>query len=147
MTKHEIVEVFERNYKRDGFPPLAGKIVGIFYVNNEKNLDFQKVVKLSGASKAAVSKTLKVLITMNRIGVSKHPTDNRKKLYFLDIENLIKYLRLVISNYQELSDLLHAVLEVRSDKNAEMNDFIKQSIAFNDEMLAFLNKKAEQYFT
>lgn len=147
MDKQGIIDVFERTYKKDGFPPLAGKVVGFFYVTDAKYISFQDIVKGVDASKGAVSKVLKILIGLYRINSIDHPNDNRKRLYYLDTENLIKFLEIVINNYREQSDLLHAVLKVRTEENKEMNDFIERSIAFNDEMLNFLDKKSKKYFT
>ncbi|WP_299765160.1 hypothetical protein [uncultured Dokdonia sp.] len=147
MNKQGIIDVFERTYKNDGFPPLAGKVVGFFYVTDTKYIGFQDIVKGVGASKGAVSKVLKILIGLYRINSIDHPNDNRKRLYYLDTENLIKFLEIVINNYREQSDLLHAVLKIRTEENQEMNDFIERSIAFNDEMLNFLDEKSKKYFT
>ncbi len=121
--------------------------MGLFYVTDKKYLDFNEIVEGVQASKGAVSKMLKLLSEVHRVNMISHAKDNRKKLYYLDTENLIKFLELVIHNYRQQSDLLHKVLEVRTEENKEMNEFIERSIAFNDEMLHFLDKKSKLYFT
>ena len=146
MNKEEIINTFERTYKNDGLPPLAGKIVGLFYVSEKKYLNFLDIKKHLDASKGAVSKTLKFLIQLNRVKCVSSENDKRKRYYCLDIPGLIHFLKYIITNYEEQSTLLEEVVKIRGDGKEEMNMFIDKSIKFNNEMLEFLKLKSEEYF-
>ena len=37
-------------------------------------------------------------------------------------------------------------VQLRTDENKELNEFIDDSLQFNKEVLAFLDEKTEQYF-
>ena len=146
MTREEIVSEFERTYKNDGMPPLAGKIIGHFYVTENKYLSFNEIHEAVGSSKGTVSKVLKYLIQTNRVQFLVDEDDKRKRFYYLDIARLIEYLKGVILNYQQQNTLLVEVKKLRGVKNLEMNTFIDNSIDFNSEMLEFLKEKSEAYF-
>lgn len=150
MNKEEIINSFERTYKNEGYPSLAGKIIGMFYVSEKKYLSFQDINKHVDVSKGSVSKTLKYLIQLNRVKSVSSENDKRKRYYYLDIPGLIQFLKFIITNYEEQNSLLKEVVKVRKDEhrneNEEMNLFIDKSIKFNNEMLEFLKLKSKEYF-
>ncbi|HNR25608.1 MAG TPA: ArsR family transcriptional regulator [Methanobacteriaceae archaeon] len=60
--------------------PLRVKILSIL---REKDLSFDEIVKLSGRAKSTVSGHLKELSQEGIIGSRPHPTDARKKIFFI----------------------------------------------------------------
>ena len=47
MTDKELIlKEFSEAYKIDGFPPLAGKIMGIFYAYDKKYFAFEEIVEI-----------------------------------------------------------------------------------------------------
>ncbi len=146
MKKENLLERFVATYVAEGYPPLAGKIIGLFYISDEKYLTFNEIIEQTGASKGAISKTIQLLLEHNRINYITEENNSRKRLFYLDINGLIKFLRMIIKNYQDQNILIKECLELRDQTPSEMNDFIKNSILFNTEMLTFLNEKANQYF-
>jgi DNA-binding transcriptional regulator GbsR (MarR family) len=145
MKKEELLERFAITYKNEGYPPLAGKIIGLFYISDEKYLTFNEITEKTGASKGAISKTLQLLLEHNRINYTTEK-NGRKRLFYLDIKGLIKFLKMIIKNYEDQNILIEECLELRTEGPTEMNEFMKSSIKFNIEILTFLNQKSEQYF-
>ena len=146
MKREEIINEFERTYKNEGLPHLAGKIIGVFYVSDKKYLSFKEINENIDASKGTVSKVLKFLIKLNRVKCITHEKDKRKRYYCLDIPGLIQFLKYIISNYEEQSTLLEEVVKIRGNEYEELDIFIDKSINFNNEMLDFLKLKSEEYF-
>ncbi len=146
MNKKELLNRFATAYKQDGFSPLAGRVMGLFYMSNQKYLNFEEIIHETNASKGAVSKTLKLLIQMQRIDFVISEQKGRKRLFYLDIEGLKYFIRMIINNYKDQDQLLKECLQARTNENEEMNNFIKDSLNFNKDVLTFLNIKNEQYF-
>lgn len=146
MNKKELLNRFATAYKQDGFPPLAGRVMGLFYISNKKYLSFEEIINETNASKGAVSKTIKLLIQMHRIDFIISEEKARKRLFYLDIEGLKYFIRMIINNYRDQDQLLKECLQTRTNENEEMNNFIKDSLNFNKDVLTFLNIKNEQYF-
>jgi len=145
MAKKELLDRFATAYKNDGFPPLAGRIMGLFYISDKKHLSFEDIICETEASKGAVSKILKQLIQLHRINYTKI-NNGRKRLFYLDINGLKFFLQMIIDNYKAQDQMLKECLQIRTNENEEMNNFIKDSINFNKEVLTFLSIKNEQYF-
>ena len=146
MVKKEMLDRFEIAYKKDGFPPMAGRIMGLFYISDQKYFTFEEIILEVRASKGAVSKTIKLLLELKRINYILSENQSRKRLFYLDIQGLIQFLRMVIDNYKSQNQLLKESLQIRTNENKEMNVFIKGSIQFNNDVLAFLEAKSEKYF-
>ncbi len=146
MVKENLLKRFADAYQNDGFPPMAGKIMGLFYISNQKYLSFNDIIEETGASKGAVSKTIKLLIDMRRINFIPSKEKGRKRLFYLDIQGIKIFLRSVVENYRKQDQLLIECKGLRNDENDEMNNFIDDSLEFNKSVLSFVAKKTEQYF-
>lgn len=146
MDKNDLLRRFAEAYKNDGFPPLAGKIMGLFYISNEKYFYFEDIMHEVGASKGAVSKTLKLLIELNRVDFVYSKGKSRRRMFYMDIQGIKHFLRSVIINYKKQDQLLKECAQVRTNENEELNEFIGNSLQFNKEVLTFLDEKTEQYF-
>ena len=145
-SKSKILESFAEAYELDGLPPLAGKVMGLFYLSDKKYFSFDEIIEQVKASKGAVSKSLKVLINLNRISYKLSPQYNRKRLFYLDTIGIRHSINMVISNYKKQDLLLKACLELRTNENLELNEFIENSIAFNADVLAVIEEKMDKYF-
>ncbi|WP_066630939.1 hypothetical protein [Labilibacter marinus] len=146
MVKESIIERFAEAYKIDGFPPLAGKIMGVFYMSDSKYFCFEDLVLLSKGSKGAVSKTLKLLIGLSRIGFIYSKERKSKRLFYLDTKGIRDFLEIILANYKKQDILLKECLQLRSDENQELNMFIKNSLTFNDEVISLIEEKMNKYF-
>lgn len=146
MSNESILDRFAEAYRIDGFPPLAGRIMGIFYSSDIKYFSFSDLVKLSKATKGSVSKTLTLLIGLNRVAFINSKERKGKRLFYLDTKGTRLFLELIINNYKKQDLLLKECLNLRSDENLEMNKFIKDSLDFNADVLNLLDEKMNKYF-
>lgn len=142
-----ILERFALTYKKDGLPPLVGKVMGLLYISDQKYFTFDEIQKIIGSSKGATSKAINLLLELNRINyIYSDKSKKKKRLFYLDIKGVFFFLELVIKNYSDQNELLKESLELRTNENEEMNEFIINSINFNSEMLNFFRTKSNQYF-
>ncbi len=141
-----IIERFAVAYKKDGLPPLVGKVMGVLYISDQKYFTFDEIQKKIDSSKGATSKAINLLLELNRISFIYADESKKKRLFFLDIKGVFYFLELVIKNYSDQNQLLKESLELRTNENKEMNHFIKTSISFNTEVLNFLKTKSNEYF-
>ena len=145
-NKQELLNSFGEAYEFDGLPPLTGKIMGLFYISDKKYFSFEEIIEEVNVSKGAVSKTLKLLIQLKRVAYINDSSNSRKRLFYLDISGIIYYLTLVLDNYKRQDDLLKECLKLRTSENEELNKFIKNSMKFNADVLAEINKKMNEHF-
>jgi len=120
--------------------------MGLLYVSDQKYFSFDEIIEQVNASKGAVSKSLTFLIDLKRIAYIPSPQHKRKRLFYLDTKGIKFFIELIISNYKKQDLLLKSCLELRTDENAELNDFIKASIDFNADVLAVIDEKMNKYF-
>lgn len=147
--KFEIMSILERfaiAYKKDGLPPLAGKVMGLLYINDQKHFSFNEIADYIKASKGATSKVIKLLLDLNRINFIYSDENKKKRLFYLDIKGVFSFIELVIENYENQNQLLKESLKLRTNENEEMNNFITASINFNTEVLDELKTKSNKYF-
>lgn len=142
----KILQSFADAYEIDGFPPLAGKIMGVFYLSEKEHLSFEEIIQQTEASKGAVSKSLNQLIQLKRVNYVVSEESHRKRLFYLDTKGIIHFVKMMINNYKQQDALLRKCLVLRNDKDSDLYQFIENSIAFNADVLATLDEKADQYF-
>ena len=67
--KEEIIELFGVHFeKHHNMPPLAARIFATIILNNrEKDLTFEELVNITGASKSSVSTNVNLLLDTNKI--------------------------------------------------------------------------------
>lgn len=144
-TKH-ILELFALSLKEDNYPPVAGRIIGLFYVSNQKHFEFEDIMEAVSASKSATSKALKLLIEFGEVNFIIKEGSKRKRLFYLDVQGSIERIERFIDGYNMQTQLLTETLKLRNQNNEELNQFIKNTINFNTEILEFAEKKLREHY-
>ena len=143
--KKELIEQHSEVYKFDGYSPIAGKILGLFYVSDKQYFTFEELMEEIPASKSAVSKALKVLIERRDINYTYKEDNKRKRLFYFDIQAFISGLEDAMKAYTHHRILLQKSLELRSDKNIEFNEFIEKAINFNKSIISVIQEKIDKH--
>lgn len=146
MKEQELIEAFALVYKEDNYPPIAGKVLGYFYVTNNKYHTFEEVMDGIKASKSATSKALKFLIDLEEVTFKFSENNKRKRLFYPNYEGTKKRLEKIIIAHETETTLLKAVLQNRNTDTMEMNNLIKNIIAFNEDILDFISSKVNEHF-
>lgn len=146
MKEEELIEAFSLIHKEGDCPPLAGKIIGLFFVSNEKHLTFEAIMNGIKASKGATSKSLNFLIQVGEVQFVYSEQNKRKRLFFFNTERAQNRLGKLVDMHKKETTLLKEVLPIRNADNIEMNNLIKNIIAFNEDVLHFISDKIAEHF-
>ncbi|MCD8410628.1 hypothetical protein [Tenacibaculum finnmarkense] len=147
MNKKTILENFAKAYQAERFPPISGKIIGLFMITPERYLSFEEIQKELDISKSALSKNLKLLIDLNRITYVKDTENSRKRLFCIDIIGTKKHIYDIVKNFEFQNTLLEESKKIRTKNNDDdVANFIDNSIAFSKNIIKELNESIPKYF-
>jgi DNA-binding transcriptional regulator GbsR (MarR family) len=123
----ELVETLGRSFEKDGFQPIAGRIIGLLIVSDKEELTFDEIVEELQISKGSASTVIKMLELRNAMEYVTRPGD--RKRYFrikkMDRFNLIDEYSAKLS---ETKNYLQKAYELKADKNSENALFIHDLI-------------------
>ncbi len=146
MLQEDIIESFGELLVADNYPPIAGKILGLFYTSNKKYLTFEEIKDGIGVSKSATSKALTFLYTLNEVSYIYDENNSRLRLFYLDIKGSVERFNSIIEAYKIQTTLLKEVLRTRNNENKELNHFIEKSILLHEDVLDIVKQKSELHY-
>jgi len=146
MNKQALINTFALVYKEYNFPPTAGKILGFFFVNSQRDFTFNEVMVGIQASKSATSKALKFLVNIEEVNFKFSEVKKRKRLFFLNNKSVKRRNEKLIKAHSLETNLLKQCLNVRKDENSEIYALIKSNVAFNEDMIQFATDKLYSHF-
>ncbi|MBN2274359.1 MAG: MarR family transcriptional regulator [Bacteroidales bacterium] len=132
----ELIEAMGTYFDKDGFQPVAGRILGLLIIMDKERFTFDEIVEELQISKSSASNAIRMLEIRNFIEYITKPGD--RKRYF-QIRKFDKF-SLIDEHKTKLKttcDYLQAVLELKANKEAENAVFIKNMI---DMLIFFLDK-------
>lgn len=135
----ELVEAMGNFFGKDGFQPVAGRILGLLIIMDKERFTFDEIVEELQISKSSASNALRMLEIRNYLEYITKPGD--RKRYF-QIKKLDKF-SLIDEHKTKLKttcDYLQAVLELKANKEAENAVMIRNMI----DMLNFFLDKFEE---
>jgi len=140
------LELYASVYKEDNYPPIAGKVIGLFYISEKKYFDFDEIMKGVSASKGATSKALNFLLELGEVAFTMAEENKRKRMFYLKIGGGVRRLERIIMARKLETQLLKETQRQRSGSNHEMDGFIQEVIAFNEDILHFIEQKIGEHF-
>ena len=144
--QEEIIDTFGELLTKDNYPPIAGKILGLFYTSDQKYFTFEEIKKELEISKSATSKALSFLNQIEEVSYVYDKNNKRLRLFYLNVEGMVKRISLVLDAYKQQAILLKEVLELRSEENSALNNYIEKNILFSQDILGFVQNKLEFHF-
>lgn len=146
MKKDTILDLYASTYKEDNYPPVAGKIMGLFFISNQQYFTFEEIMEAVNASKSATSKAIKLLLSFNEINFVTLKEHKRRRHFYLDVEGNVKHIQRVVDAYYMQTELLKHTLTLRDNNNKKLNRFIETSIDFNTDVLNYIEEKIKEYY-
>ncbi len=146
IDKQSLLDLYALTFKEDNYPPVAGKILGLFYISNPKYFTFEELMEEVGASKSAISKALKLLLERGDVNFTILKGSKRRRHFYLDTEGIVDSLQRLVDAYTMQTELLQETLTIRNEENEEMNLFITNLIKFNNEVLTYIDQKLKEHF-
>jgi len=136
----ELVETMGRVYEKEGFQPIAGRILGLLIIMDKVQFTFDEIVEELQISKSSASNALRLLEIREFIEYITRPGD--RKRYF-QLRKLDKFA-LVDEHLFKLKsarDYLQAVMELKANKDSENALFINNVV----DILNFFLDKFEEF--
>lgn len=124
MTENKIKDQVERIgivCDKDGFPPLAGRLLGYLMLAEPPHKSFDEIVEFLQASKSAVSNTLKFLESQKMIEYITFPGD-RKRYFKMSVEKWAEVMMDKMEWLQAMHNQITLVLSLRSDSYPKFNE-------------------------
>ncbi|WP_415374677.1 hypothetical protein [Patiriisocius sp. Uisw_017] len=147
MENQQITQVFPLLQKQEFYPTNMGKILSVFYKSNQKYFTFEALEEQTNIEAEDLQNTLDQLEERDEINDITSIEDSNHKRYYLNVKGSIKNLQITIQTNKQLIALLEKIVDARDSSNQDLNQFIKQSISFNSEVLDFMEKASVEYFT
>lgn len=136
--KEILIEQFAKNYKHIGSPYLAGRVLGLFYVSEQKYYNFEELMEALQLSKSAVSKSLKYLIEIGDIRFIVKDGNKRKRYFYVSEEGFINSMNLLVKVLENQHKILQEIISLRNDENQELNSLIKRKISYLEGFTRYL---------
>jgi DNA-binding transcriptional regulator GbsR (MarR family) len=106
---------------KDGFPPLAGRLLGFLMLAEPPHKTFDEIVEFLQASKSAVSNTIKFLESQKMVEYITFPGD-RKRYFKMSVETWADVMIDKMDWLQAMHDQISLVLSLRSDNYPKFNE-------------------------
>jgi DNA-binding transcriptional regulator GbsR (MarR family) len=135
----EMVETLGRIYDKEGFQPIAGRILGLLLVMDKERFTFDEIVEELHISKSSASNALQMLEIRQLVEYITIAGD-RKRYFQMKKPDRFSLIDEHKTKLSASRDYLKAILELKADKNSENAVLIKNLI----DMLDFFLRKFEE---
>ena len=138
VKQKDLVEEIGRYFDKEGFQPIAGRILGLLMVMDKEQYTFEEIVEELQISKSSASITLKNLEIRGDIEYITLPGD-RKRYFRMKRQNIFNLIEEFEKKFLYFSGLLKRAVELKSDKDAAYTRFLVELV----EMLDFFMQKIQ----
>lgn len=116
----ELIETIGRYMEKQGYQPIAGRVLGLLMVMDKEEFTFDEIVAEMQISKSSASAALKNLEIRNAIEYVTYPNDRKRyfRISFSDINLLVDEIEKKFRNYGNIIDQVIDLKENQNSKNA-----------------------------
>lgn len=126
-----IVEEFGRVFDKDGFQPIAGRILGLLMVMDKEQFTFDEIVEELNISKSSASNMLRSLEIRGSIEYITIPGD-RKKYYQIKRPNAFEMFSEFEKKIRKMRRLFESIIDLKADKQSENSKYFREMIKMTD---------------
>lgn len=133
----ELVEQIGRHFDKEGFQPIAGRILGLLMVMDKEQYTFDEIVEELKISKSSASNALRNLEIRGHIEYITLPGD-RKRYFRMKTQDSFDLFEDFKTKTTNMKNFLNKIIELKADKNSlncqtfntliEMFDFILKNL-------------------
>jgi DNA-binding transcriptional regulator GbsR (MarR family) len=134
-----LVERVGRKYDKQGFQPIAGRIIGLLTIMDQEQFTFDEIVEELQISKSSASNALKNLEIRNLIEYITIPGD-RKRYFQIKKPDKFALIDDHSSMLKGTKEFLQATLELKANKNSGNSLHLQNMI----HMINFFIEKLEE---
>jgi DNA-binding transcriptional regulator GbsR (MarR family) len=124
QKQRELIEFIGRQNEKEGFQPVAGRILGLLMVMDKEEYTFEEIVEEMKISKSTASNALKNLELRGVIEYITHPGDRKRYFRFIsaDIDDMVNDIE---KKMTQKMDTVHEIIALKKDPNSRNSMFLK----------------------
>ncbi len=132
----ELIEELGRHFDKEGFQPIAGRILGLLMVMDKEQFTFDEIIEELQISKSSASNALRNLEIRGSIEYVTIPCD-RKRYFQLKKRDTFSIIDEFEKKTEGFKDFLSKILALKADKNSSNASYYERLI---DMMNFFLER-------
>lgn len=138
-SQKDLVEYIGRIHEKEGYQPVAARIVGLLMVMDKEEYTFDEIVEALSISKSSASVALRNLEIRGVIEYITHPGDRKRYFRFvsLNLDRLIHEIHAKLQRDISIIEQIIALKENPDSRNALLLKSISRGMTF------FMNKMEE----
>jgi DNA-binding transcriptional regulator GbsR (MarR family) len=138
--QRELVEEMGRYFDKEGFQPIAGRILALLMVMDKEQYTFDEITEELQISKSSASNALRNLEIRESIEYITLPGD-RKRYFRLKTHNKYSLIEDFEKKMIEAIKLFNHIIELKADPNSKNTSFLKDV----NEMIELVLKNIDKY--
>ena len=139
-----LIESMGRHFDKEGFQPIAGRILALLMVMDKEQYTFEEIVEELNISKSSASNALKNLEIRQVIEYVTLPGD-RKRYFRIKRQNPFSAIEEFEDQIRTFKNLLSNIIELKADKNSENSQFFKGIITMIEFFLSKIDYLKDEY--
>ncbi len=132
----EMVEKIGLHFDKEGFQPIAGRILGLLMVMDKEQYTFDEITEELQISKSSASNALRNLEIRGNVEYITHPGD-RKRYFQIKKQNNFAIIEEFEKKMKNAIELFDDIITLKADKNSSNAEFL---IELKDITTFILNK-------
>ena len=146
MDNHELINRYVFPYHVRRYPEVSKKILGLMFVSNQKYFSLNDIITAIKRDRDEIIESLEELISRAEVACRMPKTTDTEYMFYLNIYGLVNSLQQAILENRSFIQVLERTMNKRDDTNGELNQFIKNSIVLNSEVVDFVDQRVKAYF-
>ena len=132
ITRQKIlVEEIGMHLEKQGFQPVAGRILGLLMVMDKEQFTFDEITEELNISKSSASNALRNLEIRGEIQYTTHPGD-RKRYFYLKTQDTFSIVKDFEKKIRLLNQLLANILDLKDNKESTNSKHLRRMIRMSD---------------
>lgn len=145
QKQREIIETIGRYFDREGFQPIAGRILGLLMVMDKEQFTFDEIVEELQISKSSASNALRNLEIRGQVEYITISGD-RKRYFRLKRQDAFAMIKQFEEKMRMMIDLLEKIISLKADPDCPNCEIYKTLIGINGYILEKLEEYKKNYF-
>ena len=144
QKQKELIEFIGRENERDGYQPVAARILGLLMVMDKEEYTFDEIVEELKISKSSASNALKNLEIR---GVIEYVTysGNRKRYFRFISTEIDGMINEIEKKFQKNRDTIRQAIDLKKDKNSRNSIFLQNVLTGMEFFIEQLDKFKTEY--
>lgn len=140
----ELVEQIGRYFDKEGFQPIAGRILGLLMVMDKEQFTFEEIVEELQISKSSASNALRNLEIRGDIEYSTLPGD-RKRYFHIRRQDKFALIDEFVNKIGSVIMLLNEIINLKADKNSKNAQFFTELVEMSQFFIDELSNLKAKY--